>query len=74
MVQILKRARGPNDGDVVPFGPAPAGFQDELNLRSFKAGYTDRDGGPRSAGKGDAYRSVNKKKYDENYDRIFKKK
>jgi len=30
----------------------------------------DSDG----AGKGDSYRDVNKKKYDENFDRIFGKK
>jgi hypothetical protein len=46
-LEILKRARGPNDGDIVPFGPPPAGLQDELNLRLFKAGHTDRDGQPK---------------------------
>ena len=72
-MEILKRAKG-NSGEMVPFGPEPSGFKDEINLRTYKAGYTDRDGQPRGAGKGDAPRPVNKKRYDENYDRIFKKK
>ena len=43
VLEILKRAKG-NSGEVVPFGTPPAGMQDELNHRTYKAGYTDRDG------------------------------
>ncbi len=68
-MEILKRARGPNDGDVVSFGPAPAGLQDELNLRSFKAGHTDRDGQPKDLPK---IRSMpSNEQYRKNYRRIF---
>ena len=42
-MQILKRAKG-NSGEVIPPGTPPAGLQDELNHRTWKAGYTDRDG------------------------------
>ena len=49
-MEILKRAKG-NSGEVVPFGTPPAGMQDELNHRTYKAGYTDRDGQPKDAPK-----------------------
>ena len=45
-MQILKRAKG-NSGEVIPPGTPPAGLQDELNRRTYKAGYTDRDGQPK---------------------------
>jgi len=45
----------------------------EVIRRGAKAGHCNRDGTPISTGKGDTYRPVNKKKYDENYDRIFGK-
>jgi len=70
----MKRARGVSDGEVVDWNESSSNVQEEANRRTFKAGYTDRDGQPRGAGKGDAPRPVNKKRYDENYDRIFKKK
>lgn len=75
-MEILKRARGPNDGDITSFEDAPD--KDEINRRSHKAGYTDRDGQPKisrstGAGKGDVRRPCNKKRYDENYERIFGK-
>jgi len=45
ILQILKRARGHSDGDIATFNyRPPAGLQDELNYRTWKAGYTDRDG------------------------------
>ena len=76
MLQILKRARGPNDGDITSFGDTSD--KDEINRRTWKAGYTDRDGQMKvsrsGAGKGDVYRPCNKKLYDENYERIFGKK
>lgn len=74
-MEILKRARG-NAGEVIPFGAPPAGLQDEINHRTYKAGYTDRDGQPKisrndGAGKGDVPRPHNMKKYRENYVKIF---
>lgn len=49
-MQILKRAKG-NSGEIVPFGKPPAGYQDEINHRTWKAGHTNREGGPRGATK-----------------------
>ncbi|KKL17784.1 hypothetical protein LCGC14_2482090, partial [marine sediment metagenome] len=44
-MEILKRARGYSDGDMATFNyRPPSGLQDELNHRTWKAGYTDRDG------------------------------
>ena len=44
-LQILKRARGHSDGDMATFNyRPPSGLQDELNRRTWKAGYTDKDG------------------------------
>jgi len=44
-LEILKRARGHSDGDITSFDkPVP---QDEINHRTYKAGYTDRDGQPK---------------------------
>ena len=47
--------------------------REEVNRRTFKAGYTDHDGSPREsrAGKGDMFRPVNKELYDRNYEKIF---
>ena len=64
---------------IVPATESESSIKDEVNRRSYKAGYTDRDGQPmrsrsNGAGKGDAPRPVNKKLYDRNYERIFKKK
>lgn len=78
-MQILKRARGHSDGDMATSGHnPPAGLQDEINHRTWKAGYTDKDGQQKisrndGAGKGDVPRPCNKKKYDEGYERIFGK-
>lgn len=41
-MEILKRARGLNDGDITSFADVPD--KDEINRRTWKAGYTDRDG------------------------------
>ena len=51
-----------------------ANVREEVLRRNTKAGYCNRDGSQIGAGKGDRFRPVNKKKYDRNYDRIFKKK
>ncbi len=44
-MEILKRARGVNDGDITSF--VGASDKDEINRRTCKAGYTDRDGQPK---------------------------
>lgn len=72
-MEILKRARG-NSGDITSYRDSPD--KDEINRRTCKAGYTDRDGQPKvsrnnGAGKGDVPRPCNTKKYRENYERIF---
>ena len=77
-MEILERARGASDGDIISFNHSKKDIQEEVNRRTAKAGFTDRDGQPRisrktSYGKGDWPRPVNKKLYDQNYDRIFRK-
>ena len=69
-MQILKRARNA-EMDIIPATESESNVREEVNRRSHKAGYTDRDGQPRDAGKGDVPRPVNKKLYDRNYERIF---
>ena len=75
-MQILKRVRN-TELDIIPATESVSNIKDEVNRRSWKAGYTDRDGQPKvsrnnGAGKGDIPRLCNKKRYDENYERIFK--
>lgn len=75
-MQILKRAKN-SELDVVSFSESEKNVKDEVNRRTHKAGYTDRDGQPkisrhsRGAGKGDVPRPINKELYDRNYQRIF---
>ena len=68
-LQILKRAKG--GGERVNWNESENNVREEVNKRTCKAGHTNKEGGPVGAGKGDVYRPVNKKKYDENYDKIF---
>ena len=70
-MEILKRAKGFQSGEGISAFESESNVREEVNRRSHKAGYTDRDGQPRGAGKGDAPRPVNKKLYDWNYERIF---
>ena len=76
-MEILKRARSVNDGDLVSPYMSTKDLQGEVNYRTHKAGYTDSDGRPaisrniKGAGKGDVPRPVNKRKYDDGYRRIF---
>ena len=72
-MEILKRAKGFESGDGVSFLESAESVKEEAIRRGVKAGHCNRDGTPTGAGKGDAYRPVNKKKYDENYDKIFNK-
>ncbi len=76
-MQILKRAKNA-EMDIIPATESESNVQDEVNRRSHKAGYTDRDGQMKvsrnnSAGKGDVSRPCDMNKYRENYDRIFRK-
>ena len=75
-MEILKRAGTVNDGDLVSPLISEKELKSEVNHRSHKAGYTDRDGQPKrsrnnGAGKGDVFRPCNKELYDQNYERIF---
>jgi len=79
MVNIItERHRPPNE--IVPATESESSIKEEVNRRTYKAGYTDRDGQPKisrhskAAGKGDVPRPCNKELYDRNYDRIFGKK
>ncbi len=74
VLEILKRAKGHQDGEGVSVFESEANVREEVNRRSHKAGYTDRDGQPKistGAGKGDVPRSCDMKKYRDNYERIF---
>ncbi len=78
VVEILKRAKKFQSGEGVSAFESESNVREEVNRRTHKAGYTDRDGQPKvsrnnSAGNGDVYRSYDRKKYAENYDRIFRK-
>lgn len=70
VLEILKRAKG-DAGEGIPWNADQKDVQQEVNHRTHKAGYTDRDGIPLGAGKGDIPRPCNMKKYRENYEKIF---
>lgn len=59
------------DGEVVPWNEKPENVREEMIKRSAKAGYCNSDGTIKGAGKGDRFRPVNKKKYDQHYKQIF---
>ncbi len=74
-MQILKRAKNA-EMEIVSVFESESNVREEVNRRTCKAGYTDRDGQPKrsrnnSAGKGDVPRPCNMKKYRENYELIF---
>ena len=74
-MQILKRAKNA-EMDIVSVFESEANVREEVNRRTCKAGYTDRDGQPKisrnnGAGKGDVPRPCNGNKYRKNYERIF---
>lgn len=70
-MEILKRAKGKADGEIASWNENPETVQEEVMKRSAKAGYCERDGSPISAGKGDRFRPVDRRKYEPNYKRIF---
>lgn len=69
VLEIMKRAK--SGGEIVAWNESEGNVREEVNRRMAKAGYCNRDGSSVGAGKGDRYRPVNKKKYDENYERIY---
>ena len=75
-MEIITRKHHGDTGELVPFNVKSEDLQDEVNSRTHKAGHTNRQGerlwsNKIWSGKTDRYRSVDKKKYDENYERIF---
>jgi len=75
LMQIIIKKHKYSD-EIVPATESESNVRDEVNRRTFEAGYTDRDGQPRKrrdtgAGKGDTPRPCNMKKYRENYVKIF---
>jgi len=69
-MEILKRARGASDGEMSSWSHAPPnGLQDELNQRTYKAGYTDRDGQCKVSP--EIVSKPSNDKYRQNYARIF---
>ena len=71
---ITKRSKAPDE--IIPVTESESNVREEVNRRSHKAGYTDRDGQMKvsrstGAGKGDVARPCNMEKYRENYERIF---
>ena len=67
-MQILKRARNA-EMDIISTAESASNIKDEANRRAAKAGYCTRDGQPRGTGK--SPRPINKKLYDQNYERCF---
>ena len=70
---ITERHKAP--GMIVPVTESVSRRKDEVNRRTHKAGYTDRDGQPmirrnNGAGKGDSPRPVDQSKYSEHYNKI----
>ena len=69
VLEILKRAKGKADGEVVPWSESEDNVREEVNRRTAKAGYTTKYGEPTSSG-----RIISKplsKKGRENYVKIF---
>lgn len=67
-LEILKRAK--SGGEIVPWNESESNVREEVLKRNERAGYCRKDGSS-IAGKGDRFRPVNKKKYDENYVKAF---
>ena len=70
---ITERHKAP--GMIVPVTESESSIRDEVNRRTYKAGYTDSDGQPMvsrssGAGKGDRRRPTSKR-YLKNYVEIF---
>jgi len=68
-LEILKRAKKPADGEVVDWNESESNVREEVNRRTCKAGYTNREGGPPTTGR--IIMKPATKQYRENYRRIF---
>ena len=74
-MQIPKRAKNA-ELEIISASESESNVREEVNRRTHKVGYTDRDGQQKisrnnSAGKGDVPRPCNMKKYSENYEKVF---
>ena len=68
-MEIIQRATGASDGEIVPQNESYANIKEEVNRRTSKAGYTTKHGEP--AGRTKIMAAPPTKKYEENYVRIF---
>ena len=70
-MEIINRAKG-ESGEVVNWDESESNVREEVNRRTCKAGYTNREGGPRITG------NIRSTPFSEqgrsNYERIFKHK
>jgi hypothetical protein len=77
-LEILKRAKEFQSGEGVSAFESEANVREEVNRRTYKAGYTNKDGTPirrdTGAGKGDVPCPCNYRKYSETCNRIFGEK
>lgn len=69
VLEILKRAKGFQSGEGVSAFESEANVREEVNRRSCKAGYTNREGGPVSSGR--IIMKPATARYRKNYRRIF---
>ncbi len=60
-MEILKRAKG-DAGEGIPWNANPKDVRQEINHRTYKAGYTDRDGQPKDPPKIRVFGGVGKTK------------
>ena len=67
-MQVLKRAKNA-EMDIIPVTESESNVREEVNRRTCKAGYTNREGGPVSSGK--IIIKPPTEQYRENYRRIF---
>lgn len=67
-MQIIKRAKG-ESGEIVDWNESESNIKEEVDRRTCKAGYTNREGGPLATGN---IRSMPANdKYRKNYVKIF---
>ena len=69
VLEILKRAKGFQSGEGVSAFESETNVREEMNRRSYKAGYTNREGGPLTTGR--IIIKPSTEQYRKNYRRIF---
>lgn len=67
-MEIIERAKGKADGEIVSCFENENAVKDEVNLRTCKAGYTNRQGEPLKSCR---ISSGWNRKVESNYERIF---